>query len=121
MGAYDGAVEAFVNAVNAPSEEIRTEELEKAVVEDLTFFGPEEEEAFGSSDELKEYLRQISQMLPSGTTLERTSPVHEHHDHIRWGFAFKAPDDTEIFRFEFFGEGTDGKFGKIILFEVTHG
>ncbi len=117
MGAYDGAVEAFVNAVNASSDAIRTEELAKAVLEDLTFFGPEEEEAFGSSDELKEYLRQISRMLPAGSRLERITPVYEHHDHVRWGSAFQAPDGTQIFRFEFFGEGRDGKFGKIIFFE----
>lgn len=121
MGAYDGAVEAFVNAAKASSDEMRTEELAKAVFEDLTFFGPEEEEAFGSGDELKEYLRQISEMLPAGTTLERITPVHEDHGHVGWSFAFQAPDGTEIFRFEVFGEGHNGKFDKIILLEVTQG
>lgn len=104
MGAYDAAVDAFVNAVNASDEKTRAEELAKAVTEDVVFFGPEREEAFENRDQLGEYLGKIGEMVPPGTKVVRTTPVDEHHGQVRWSLVFRLPDGTDAYRFESFAK-----------------
>lgn len=110
-----------MNATNAAPGGEREGELSRGVTEDVVFFGPEPNEAFSSRDELEQYLAKFPQMLPPGTKIERITPVHEHHEHVRWGLVFRMPDGTEGYRFEAFGEGRDGRLAKLVMFEVTQG
>lgn len=119
MSGYEAAVDPFLAAITAGDDE-RAELLSRAAVDDLVFFGPEPNEAFESREQLGAYLAQMSTMLPPGTTVLRTTPVHEHHGQVRWRMAFRLPDGTEPYRFEGFGEGDGGgRLRKIVTFDVT--
>ncbi len=118
MSQYEAAVDAFVKAVMTSDEETRNEELSTAVTEDVVFFGPEPHEAFESRHQLSDYVAQVSQALPPGTTVLRTTPVDDHHGQVRWGMVFRLPDGTDAYRFEGFGEGQEGRLRRIVTFDV---